>query len=190
MAFCPRCGSENKSEARFCHQCGATLQAGANPETPAPDAVARAPGSSRRWGMIGLFVLGLLATGALGYWLGGHQAAVPAEPAQTQAPPPPETLGAKPPRPSPARETAPSEPAGAKSAPPRREDAKDTPEPDPHVQYDADTPEQRLAKLRHDLSQCGRFNVFCQEKARWKYCPGWWNKVPECPQADAHLPSR
>jgi hypothetical protein len=23
----------------------------------------------------------------------------------------------------------------------------------------------------------------CKEKVRWKYCQGYWGKVPQCPQA-------
>jgi hypothetical protein len=46
------------------------------------------------------------------------------------------------------------------------------------------SPERRLVLLKQALAECGRFNIFCKEKARWKYCADWWGKVPECPQAN------
>ncbi len=41
------------------------------------------------------------------------------------------------------------------------------------------------AALHADLAACERKSfvprIYCQEKARWKYCPGHWGSVEECP---------
>lgn len=184
MVQCAGCGTQNNPDARFCRQCGRMLAVPSPDEAPVtiipghhdlpPSAKPR-----RLVFVVALSVAGLLASGALGYWMGSRPAN-PAGSALTQAPsPPPAALAGRPPKPAP---ESPDKP------PPRHDEAVGTPEPGPNVQNGTDTPEQRLAKLRHDLSQCGRFNLYCQEKARWKYCPGWWNKVPECPQAQANAP--
>ncbi|MGB4467012.1 MAG: hypothetical protein WBI41_03030, partial [Azovibrio sp.] len=36
-----------------------------------------------------------------------------------------------------------------------------------------------VQQLRGELDRC-KANIFCREQARWKYCDGHWNSVPEC----------
>ena len=45
-----------------------------------------------------------------------------------------------------------------------------------------------LALLRAALAACQSEPVFsrvlCNEKARWKYCPGHWGNIDECPKSE------
>lgn len=60
-------------------------------------------------------------------------------------------------------------PAVQEAAPP----APPAPKPDPET--------ARWATMKRELSECGSLNVFCREGVRWKYCSGYWGKVPACP---------
>lgn len=44
------------------------------------------------------------------------------------------------------------------------------------------------ADLRAALVACQSESVFsrvlCNEKARWKYCPGHWGSIDECPKSE------
>lgn len=45
------------------------------------------------------------------------------------------------------------------------------------------------ARMRREIDECGRFNLICQEKVRWRYCANHWGKVPECPQVSTDRPA-
>jgi hypothetical protein len=51
--------------------------------------------------------------------------------------------------------------------------APPAPKPDPEA--------DRWARMKGELSECGGLNIFCREGVRWKYCNGYWGKVPACP---------
>jgi hypothetical protein len=42
----------------------------------------------------------------------------------------------------------------------------------------------RWGRMRQELQACGEgFGAFfCKERVRWRFCDGYWDKVPECPQ--------
>ena len=73
--------------------------------------------------------------------------------------------------------------AAAQPAPPPPVPAADpapapAPEPKPLSRWD---------RMAQENSACEAESFFarlaCKEKVRWKYCPGYWGKVPQCPQA-------
>jgi hypothetical protein len=43
--------------------------------------------------------------------------------------------------------------------------------------------------LRADLNACSQkpfvSRIYCNERARWRHCPGHWGTVDECPKAEA-----
>lgn len=81
--FCPQCGKENESGARFCGHCGATIGDGAQVSRPTPEPAAEplrivTPGTAGgvvspglKWGVLALSVLmpavGLIM--GLYYWI-------------------------------------------------------------------------------------------------------------------------
>jgi hypothetical protein len=65
-------------------------------------------------------------------------------------------------------------------APPPAPVAAPAPAPEPK-------PVSRWDQMAQENSACEAENFFarlaCKERVRWKYCPGFWGKVPQCPQA-------
>ena len=68
---------------------------------------------------------------------------------------------------------APPPPAATEPAAAPQPQAAPAPQPDPQT--------ARFARMQDEMRACGTFNVFCQERVRWKYCSGYWGKVPQCP---------
>lgn len=76
------------------------------------------------------------------------------------------------------------DPADAKSqasAPAATPEPAAAPEPPAAAVPPPDPQTARFARMQEELRACGTFNVFCQERVRWKYCSGYWGKVPQCP---------
>jgi hypothetical protein len=71
-----------------------------------------------------------------------------------------------------ARRAASAPPGAVVEAPPT---APPVPKPDPET--------ARWAKMKQELSECGSLHIFCREGVRWKYCNGYWGKVPACPSS-------
>jgi serine/threonine-protein kinase len=70
---------------------------------------------------------------------------------------------------APAKTVAPPKPAATKkAAAPSRPAASSGPD---------------WGRMRQELAGCGEFNFICQGKIRWRYCPGHWGTVPDCPKS-------
>jgi hypothetical protein len=172
MARCASCGTENKGDVRFCRQCGRMLESAATPPADSgPVAVVVGETSLPKRGLIiGLVLAGLAAATGVGYFIGIRSVGSPS--VQTEAA---------------------SEATHAASAGSTRTTKPAThPSPTataPAASTEAESPSENLAKLRQELAGCGKYNVFCQEKARWRHCKELWGTVPECPQAKANIPT-
>ena len=77
--FCPKCGAQNGSSARFCCKCGAPLEAERvvykAPEPPVASGTPLAPGASKALSgkakLIGVIVAALVVAALLGCWILG-----------------------------------------------------------------------------------------------------------------------
>jgi hypothetical protein len=187
MAQCAGCGTENIRDARFCRQCGKTMETATEPEAPVQSATARRGGL-----IVGLVLAGFAAATGVGYFIGIRSvdspkvepAAMPessrASTAQPDAPAVPAT--AEQPVAKPA--TTPEKTKHAQAA-----SAKQAIQSSPPASPEPDSPSQNLAKLRQELATCGKYNVFCTEKVRWRHCKDIWGTIPECPQAKPSIPT-
>jgi hypothetical protein len=191
MVQCSGCGTRNNPDARFCRQCGRMLAAPSPDEAPVT-IIPGQPASKRGALLIALFALGVLAALAIGYIIGNRSSQ--SAPTTVQPPPvvgtPPTGSAPQISPPTPAEREAPPQPKPAASPaarpaepPPKPAQANESPPAQP------ESPETRIAKLRQELAGCNQYNVFCQERARWRYCKEWWGRIPECPQAQAHTPT-
>lgn len=112
----------------------------------------------RGYRTIGLALAGIAAAGTIGYFLG------------TWLDNPPST-----------------DPAGTNGTATKHKQARAAgPRP---ASDEATTPEagdRNWTKMRAEMAACGKFNIFCQEKVRWRYCNGMWGKVPDCPQSSSN----
>jgi hypothetical protein len=71
--------------------------------------------------------------------------------------------------------------AAQPAPPPPAPAAEPAPAPAPEPK-----PVSRWERMAQENSACEAESFFarlaCKEKVRWKYCPGYWGKVPQCPQ--------
>ncbi len=100
--------------------------------------------------------------------------------------PPRETRPAPPPaKPAPAvrPKAPPTPPREAVTEPPRSVAAVVEPVATPPVAPKVEPPPDRWQLLAAAIAQCGSGlgGVFCEERARWQYCDGYWGKVAQCP---------
>jgi hypothetical protein len=217
MARCAGCGKENQPDARFCKQCGRTLGAASTPADDdgpitvvpgqpaiAGTAAAEIPPSRGRNGLIiGLVLSGLAAVTAIGYFVGVRSGDAPAakptiavEPAPAASTAP--SLAAEVPVAPPATE-APAQKPAEEALPPKKSKRTEAARAKQAVQASpaaaaapaaaSDSAEQHWAAMRQELAACGKVNLVCHEKVRWRYCKGMWGKVPDCPQSSANAPT-
>lgn len=170
MARCASCGTENKGDVRFCRKCGRMMEsATTSPTASGPITVLVGEMSLPKRGLIvGLALAGLAAATGIGYFMGIRSVGSPS--VQADAASQPARPGEAMQKTRPATRSSPTATAPAAST-------------------EADSPSGNLARLRQELAGCGKYNVFCQEKARWRNCKELWGTVPECPQATPNIPS-
>jgi len=192
MTRCTSCGTENLADARFCKQCGRALDQDDGPITVVPGQPA-APGTRSRLSVaiIGLMFVGLVAATSIGYFVGTHvNSAAPAAsapvamlPEPVPAPPPAQAepvpqSKAEPTAAEPAQETEPEQKTQRKPVPKAKPPEASAPPAAPAA--------DQWARMRSELAACGKTNLICHEKVRWRYCKNMWGKVPECPQAGSN----
>jgi cell division septation protein DedD len=156
------------------------------PESPAATAGAAIAGSSTSPGraglIIGLVLTGLAAATAIGYVIGTRSTTTPAgETAKAVEPAPAEAAATTTPA---AIEQPVQKPA---SAAPAKLASQPSPAAAPATASDPE--QQQWARMRAELAACGKANLVCHEKVRWRYCKHMWGKVPDCPQTSANVPT-
>jgi len=193
MARCIGCGNENPADAKFCRQCGKSLDPGGDdgPATVVPGQPGYAPAAPRRLNgtIVGLIVAGLLAAAAAGYFLGARSAGTPAPVAAL--PPTPATAPARPAATA-AEAASPAAPAAAEptASPASKAGHVDAAKPAAQPPSPAAAAEDdRWTRMRAELAACSKANLVCRERVRWRYCKHLWGKVPDCPQAGANASS-
>jgi len=184
MARCTSCGSENVADASFCRQCGRALGQDGGPITVVPGQPAEPGTRSRLSGaIIGLMFLGLAAATAIGYFVGAHSNSVVATTAPAAAPP---IAAGAPAEPDAQQNTAAAVAAPAAEAPPPKKAHSNPPDKPKPTEAAPPAEDAQWPRMRAELAACGKANLVCHEKVRWRYCKHMWGKVPECPQAEGN----